>query len=227
MSNGKSIALLLIAVVPTIWSSQVLAERSCGESLYTLDCFKAYGTDLLPTHKARLDHIADNLQKRRMEKLDYYPPDLVIVIGHSAIYNQSDTVEEKALKRAQNTVDYLRQALENRYIGDIRLVVAGAGVREPVTTNASVQGRNINRRVEIFIRSERTFRNTLSQIKDYADDEFASSRVVKFRQPSCHSDAEADKMCNRRVDLKPQEKIVGSVCLPSAIRCVVGRSKQP
>ncbi|MFN7003951.1 MAG: OmpA family protein [Roseinatronobacter sp.] len=77
-----------------------------------------------------------------------YPRSDVIVVGHtdntgSAAYNQ--TLSER---RAESVA----QVLRSQGVGSNRIQTIGRGLTQPVATNATLEGRRQNRRVEIFIR---------------------------------------------------------------------------
>jgi outer membrane protein OmpA-like peptidoglycan-associated protein len=79
--------------------------------------------------------------------LNQYPATYVDVIGHtdavgSVAYNQA-----LSERRAATVADFI----ERRETLPARLYVAGRGKSEPIATNATVQGRAENRRVEILL----------------------------------------------------------------------------
>jgi outer membrane protein OmpA-like peptidoglycan-associated protein len=79
--------------------------------------------------------------------LNQYPATFVDVIGHtdaigSAAYNQA-----LSERRAAAVADFIQR----REDIPARLYVAGRGKSEPIATNATVQGRAENRRVEILL----------------------------------------------------------------------------
>ncbi len=79
--------------------------------------------------------------------LNQYPATFVDVIGHtdavgSVAYNQA-----LSERRAEAVADFVRRREEI----PARLYVEGRGKSEPIATNATVQGRAENRRVEILL----------------------------------------------------------------------------
>jgi outer membrane protein OmpA-like peptidoglycan-associated protein len=83
--------------------------------------------------------------------LNKYPRTTVEVIGHtdstgSDAYNQ-DLSERRA--RAVSSI------LISQGVPANRIVAIGAGERQPIASNATAQGRQLNRRVEIIIRENR------------------------------------------------------------------------
>ncbi len=88
---------------------------------------------------APLAAVADNLQR--------HPNSTVRVVGHtdnvgSAAYNDGLSTE-RALAVSRILI---RDGLQSG-----RLTYAGQGFRQPIATNATAEGRAMNRRVEIFI----------------------------------------------------------------------------
>jgi len=211
----------IFVIIFLVCNSLVSAETmSCSSSFYTLACFKAYKTYLLSSHKQQLEKIADKIQDSRQWMT---PIDQVTMVGHSAFYKKSDPADEMALERAINAAEYLQQALLKRGLRDIKITTGGVGTREPRTTNANQQGRNLNRRVEIFLNSRERFTSHLSDMKSYCSDVYGhnSYRVLRFQTQTCHSEEEANQICNAKVNLKRREKMIGAACLPLDIRCVV------
>lgn len=118
--------------------------RNTGEELIlTLPQDLLFATDsatLRPELQRDLSRIAANLVN--------YPRSDVIVIGHtdnvgSAAYNLG-----LSERRAQSVADVLR----GQGVAASRIQTIGRGLTQPVASNATAQGRQQNRRVEIFIR---------------------------------------------------------------------------
>lgn len=118
--------------------------RNTGEELVlTLPQDLLFATDsatLRPDLQRDLGIIATNLVN--------YPRSDVIVIGHTdnvgaAAYNQ--TLSER---RAQSVATVLRA----QGVAANRIQTIGRGLTQPVASNDNAQGRQQNRRVEIFIR---------------------------------------------------------------------------
>jgi outer membrane protein OmpA-like peptidoglycan-associated protein len=71
----------------------------------------------------------------------------VRIVGHTDNVGSDAINDPLSRRRAQSTRDYLA----SRGIGANRIVTEGRGEREPVATNATPEGRALNRRVEIFL----------------------------------------------------------------------------
>lgn len=95
---------------------------------------------LRPDLRRDLQTIAANLQR--------YPDSLIVVTGHtdnvgSAAYNQS---------LSERRADSVAAVLIESGVSGRRVVAQGAGLTQPVASNATAAGRAQNRRVEITIR---------------------------------------------------------------------------
>jgi hypothetical protein len=68
------------------------------------------------------------------------------IIGHASADGDAKRNKDLSLRRAQG----VRDGLVNQGISGDRLTVAARGSDQPVATNDTEQGRELNRRVEIF-----------------------------------------------------------------------------
>lgn len=96
--------------------------------------------DLLPTARARLNDVADALNKSD-------PKAKFVVEGHTDSKGKADANQTLSQNRAQAVRDYL----VSRGIASDRITSAGFGPARSVADNASVEGRANNRRVEIIV----------------------------------------------------------------------------
>jgi len=79
--------------------------------------------------------------------LSSQPNTEVRIIGHTDNVGSDAVNNPLSLQRARSTRDYLAA----RGVSPSRVMIEGRGEREPVATNASLEGRAMNRRVEIFL----------------------------------------------------------------------------
>lgn len=94
---------------------------------------------LRPAARAKLSEIADVLAKQ--------PEVRVELVGHTDDRGKDDVNRTLSLQRAEA----VRQALVDRGIATERITTRGAGGDEPLASNATPQGRAINRRVELRV----------------------------------------------------------------------------
>jgi outer membrane protein OmpA-like peptidoglycan-associated protein len=69
------------------------------------------------------------------------------VIGHTDNTGRVDYNQTLSEKRAQSVYDYLM----NQGVSSDRMTYEGKGIHDPVASNATDEGRALNRRVEIMI----------------------------------------------------------------------------
>jgi outer membrane protein OmpA-like peptidoglycan-associated protein len=103
-------------------------------------------SDLRPTARANLQELARNL--RQYDRTD------VLIIGHtdsvgSASYNQG-----LSERRAQSAASYVVK----QGIASHRVSTRGMGQNDPIATNETAEGRQLNRRVEVVIYADENWR---------------------------------------------------------------------
>lgn len=94
---------------------------------------------LSPAAQAALSKVAYNLEQ--------FPGTDVTVIGYTDNTGTDEINDRLSLERAQSVVAYL----EKHGVAAARLKAIGKGSADPVTSNATPEGRAQNRRVEIYI----------------------------------------------------------------------------
>ena len=128
-------------------ANQIEVERLKNENLkITMNSevsFDFNSAAIKPSFQRTLDKVADILQR--------YPRTTIRIVGHtdnvgSAAYNQQLS-EERA-----NAVAW---SLEDAGVDPARVRVEGRGESQPRASNASEAGRQLNRRVEMFIIPDR------------------------------------------------------------------------
>jgi outer membrane protein OmpA-like peptidoglycan-associated protein len=86
-----------------------------------------------------LQNLAASLKK--------YPNTSLLVVGHTDASGSADYNQGLSLRRANAAMSYL-----GRYgVGASRVSASGRGEMEPVTTNDTESGRQLNRRIEVAI----------------------------------------------------------------------------
>jgi outer membrane protein OmpA-like peptidoglycan-associated protein len=107
--------------------------------------------DLRPAARANLDRLAQNLQQ--------YGRTDVLILGHtdsvgSATYNQG-----LSERRAQSAANYLM----TRGISGQRISTRGMGEHDPIASNETAEGRQLNRRVEVVIYADEDWRREVQR----------------------------------------------------------------
>jgi outer membrane protein OmpA-like peptidoglycan-associated protein len=102
--------------------------------------FEADSARLLPSEQAKLDRIGEILAR--------YGDRDILVAGHTALAGSAEGRRELSVQRAAAVASYLIGA--GVRTGE-RVVVRGYGAERPVADNATAEGRERNRRVEITI----------------------------------------------------------------------------
>src|SRR5271165_5578973 len=145
----SSVALLIIANVPVRAQTAEEQERSyrreaMEQALQTKESFDLYGlhfdsdkATIQPESKSLLDDIATALKN--------FPDWHLRIVGHTDSTGDPEHNVHLSLDRALA----IEAALVERGVDHQRLVTAGLGESRPVTSNATPEGRALNRRVEL------------------------------------------------------------------------------
>lgn len=96
--------------------------------------------EIKPAFRGSLDKLAAVIVK--------YDRTVVHVVGHTDSIGSDAYNQDLSERRARSVGDYLA----SRGVPDYRLRTEGRGEREPRATNATEAGRQLNRRVEIFVK---------------------------------------------------------------------------
>lgn len=123
---------------------QLEIERMRDDTLkLTVDnevSFDFDSAEIKPSFRPSLDKLASVINK--------YDRTVVHVVGHTDSTGPDDYNQRLSERRAQSVADYLSYQGVNRD----RLRTEGRGEREPRESNATEAGRQLNRRVEIFVK---------------------------------------------------------------------------
>jgi outer membrane protein OmpA-like peptidoglycan-associated protein len=95
---------------------------------------------LKPGFTPALNKVSDILQR--------YPQTIIHVVGHTDSVGSEAYNQQLSEKRAQSVVSYLAQ----QGVDKARLYPSGRGELEPRATNDTEAGRELNRRVEIYVK---------------------------------------------------------------------------
>lgn len=98
---------------------------------------------------------AANLQKLA-ESLDKYPNTDLMIVGHTDAVGTDSYNQGLSERRARSAAAFLVQ----QGVASGRLQSVGRGETEPIATNDTEEGRQLNRRVEVAIYANAEFRRT-------------------------------------------------------------------
>jgi outer membrane protein OmpA-like peptidoglycan-associated protein len=99
---------------------------------------------------------AQNL-RNLASSLDEYPNTSLLIVGHTDSVGTDAYNQRLSQERAQATANYL----VSQGVSSARLQTVGRGELEPVAANATAEGRQKNRRVEVAIYASQAYRNQL------------------------------------------------------------------
>lgn len=103
-------------------------------------------SELLPEARKNLRELADSLDKE--------PRTEVMIVGHTDATGTDSYNQGLSERRARSAASYLA----SQGVARSRLIPAGRGEREPIETNATEEGRQQNRRVEVAIYANKEWR---------------------------------------------------------------------
>jgi outer membrane protein OmpA-like peptidoglycan-associated protein len=109
------------------------------------------GDVLFDTGKATLQPGAQRNVEQLATVLTRYPERRVLIEG----FTDSVGPEEANLELARRRAEAFRQALEKAGVPRVRTQTQALGEADPVATNATPEGRQQNRRVEVLFSDER------------------------------------------------------------------------
>ena len=125
-------------------ANQLESERLRDDTLkLTVDSEVSFDFDrseIKPAFKPSLDKLAAVLGK--------YDRTIVHVVGHTDSVGRDDYNQQLSERRASSVANYLA----SRGVPQGRLRSEGRGEREPRDSNATEAGRQLNRRVELFVK---------------------------------------------------------------------------
>lgn len=102
--------------------------------------------ELRPASRANLQELANNL--REYDRTD------VLIIGHTDSTGSDSHNQDLSERRARSAANYLQQL----GVAGERVSTRGMGENDPVATNDTAEGRQLNRRVEVVIYADEDWR---------------------------------------------------------------------
>ncbi|MFO7312829.1 OmpA family protein [Rhodothermus marinus] len=106
---------------------------------------------LRPEAREKLRRLAESLKK--------YPETEVLIVGHTDSTGPEEYNQRLSERRAEAAAAFLMQ----QGIRPSRIRTMGKGETEPIASNATEEGRQLNRRVEIAIFASETYRKEVQQ----------------------------------------------------------------
>lgn len=106
---------------------------------------------LFKTNSSSLSAAADAALSKIAYNLKQFPNTDVTIVGYTDNTGTQAINDKLSLQRAQTVLDYL----ETQGIPSSRMKAIGDGWNNPIASNATVEGRAQNRRVEIFITADK------------------------------------------------------------------------
>lgn len=126
-----------------IQAGQARVEKLPGNVVrVTMTSQSAFDTDsaqIKPTFHSTMDKLADVVSR--------YNKTTLTVVGHTDSTGSNAYNQKLSERRAHSVAEYL----EMRRVDGMRLAIAGKGEEQPVASNDSEAGRQLNRRVEIYV----------------------------------------------------------------------------
>lgn len=101
--------------------------------------FDVDSAQIKPTFHSTMDKVADVVTR--------YGKTTLTVVGHTDSTGSTGYNQKLSERRALSVAEYL----EMRRVNGMRLAIAGKGETQPVASNDSDSGRQLNRRVEIYV----------------------------------------------------------------------------
>lgn len=102
--------------------------------------------ELRPTARANLQELARNLQRHERTE--------VLIIGHTDSVGAASYNQGLSERRAQSAANYL----VNQGVRSQRVSTRGMGENDPIASNDTAEGRQLNRRVEVVIYADESWR---------------------------------------------------------------------
>lgn len=103
---------------------------------------------LFATNSSTLSDASRSALRKLAESLNQNPDTDIKIVGHTDNTGNVDYNQTLSEKRAKSVFDYL---MVDQGVSSKRMEFEGKGIHEPIADNNTVEGRALNRRVEIII----------------------------------------------------------------------------
>jgi outer membrane protein OmpA-like peptidoglycan-associated protein len=126
-----------------IQSGQAKVEKMPNDivriTMTSATAFDTNSTDVKPGFYTTLDKVSDVVVR--------YGKTTLTVVGHTDNVGSDKYNQDLSLRRAHSVAHYF----ESKKVDPVRLAISGKGETQPVANNTSEGGRQLNRRVEIYV----------------------------------------------------------------------------
>lgn len=102
---------------------------------------------LFATNSSTVSEASKSALRNFSNTLKENPDTYIKIVGHTDNTGRVDYNQTLSEKRAQSVYDYIMY----QGVSNTRMTFEGRGIHEPVASNETVEGRSLNRRVEILI----------------------------------------------------------------------------
>ena len=103
---------------------------------------------MFATNSSTLSDASRSALRKLAESLNQNPDTDIKIVGHTDNTGNVDYNQTLSEKRAKSVFDYL---MVDQGVSSKRMEFEGKGIHEPIADNSTVEGRALNRRVEIII----------------------------------------------------------------------------
>ncbi len=101
--------------------------------------FAVNSADIRPAFRSTMDKVSDVVIR--------YGKTTLVVVGHTDDTGSNDYNQKLSERRAHSVAEYF----DAKNVNPLRLAVSGKGETQPVSSNRTEAGRELNRRVEIYV----------------------------------------------------------------------------
>src|SRR2546423_346555 len=126
-----------------IQSGQAKVEKMPNDivriTMTSATAFDSNSTDVKPAFYTTLDKLSDVVVR--------YGKTTLTVVGHTDNVGSDKFNQDLSLRRAHSVANYF----ESKKVDPVRMAISGKGESQPVASNTSEGGRQLNRRVEIYV----------------------------------------------------------------------------
>ncbi len=121
----------------------IIETANNGKALKIVFC-----TDFFFIANSNIIHESSkNIVSQFAENLNKYPDTHILITCHTDNTGRADYNQTLTERRAKSVCDYLIE----QGVSSSRMAFSGKGFHEPIADNNTIEGRTLNRRVEIFI----------------------------------------------------------------------------